>query len=162
MEENNSIKVEFNNELIKNMKIEGILTSPYDEVSVAILSDQEIDAFIVKIFYMHKEKQVYKISHELITLKMESRYKIDKFIQHLPHMSAIELLIMLNSNDSSRQQREPSTGENRLLLNIFDDILEGKEISWEDAKRFLPTAKKLEQSYGEKLMSKIKIKQNKK
>jgi len=95
------IAVDFDNELLEEMNIESVMTSPINsEVGVAILSSGSPNQNkIVKVYSLRLQHDIqkYKIDNELQAFSFSDHEFAQQFIEHLPEMSAIELMFAMNS-----------------------------------------------------------------
>lgn len=89
----------FPQELLKTMTIEATIFPPDDEqVGVAVLSEHLNDYFIVKLYQLSlsEDAMQYNFIQELTTFKFITHQEIDDFVERLPHISGLEMLLMLN------------------------------------------------------------------
>ncbi|KGX91854.1 hypothetical protein [Pontibacillus marinus] len=95
------IAVDFDNELLEEMNVETVMTSPINsEIGVAILSSESTDQNkIVKVYSLRLQHDVqkYKIDNELQAFSFSDHDFARQFIERLPEMSAIELMFAMGS-----------------------------------------------------------------
>lgn len=84
------------------MKVESLLTNPLDmNVGVVVLSkfDKGSKGKLIRIYSIHKKTgdTNYKLLAELQSFLFPDAFSAKRFIEHLPQMTAIELMFMMNS-----------------------------------------------------------------
>ncbi|MGN7300699.1 hypothetical protein [Ferdinandcohnia sp. SAFN-114] len=98
----NDLKINIPNELLEEMEIQGTIISPvFPEMGILVLSDgmfQFSKEIVIRIYRLELEAdtQSYKIYYELVALSFSSYSDAKDFVDHLPNMSGIEMLILLN------------------------------------------------------------------
>jgi len=95
------IAVDFEDELLKKMNVETVMTSPVNsEIGVAILSSESTNQNKIVGVYSLKlqhDIQKYKIDNELQTFSFSDHEFARQFIDRLPEMSAIEMMFAMGS-----------------------------------------------------------------
>lgn len=97
----NDVKVIVPNHLLNTMEIQGVTISPTNqELGVLILSEKiEEDQIIIRIYLLKLDKgsKEYHIDYELEAFSFNNLQASQEFVERLPSMSALEMLILLNS-----------------------------------------------------------------
>ncbi|WP_445491518.1 hypothetical protein [Niallia sp. 03133] len=94
---NSAISVVYPNVLMKGMKKEGIMISPVDvNIGIAALSEKEYENQILRLYQLVREENTYHFSHELAAFRFTSYHELDPFLQKLPAISGLEMLMLLN------------------------------------------------------------------
>ena len=99
-------KISFPNEIIATMTFEQTLFSPENkQVGIAIFSEVENKHHIVRVYHLSldDDETVYHFIQELAAFSYQSRDQVDDFIKHLPTLSAIEMLLMLNPIEPAQE-----------------------------------------------------------
>jgi len=98
----NDLKVNIPNELLEEMESQGTIISPvFPEMGILVLSEgmfHHSKDIVIRIYRLQLEAdtQSYNIYYELVALSFSSYSDSKDFIDHLPNMSGIEMLILLN------------------------------------------------------------------
>jgi len=91
--------VSFPNELLEKMTIETTIFSPDNKrIGVAILSEEINMNHIVRIYQLvlSSDNEEYNFIQEMAAFSYKQRREVDDFLERLPNMSAIEMLMMLH------------------------------------------------------------------
>jgi hypothetical protein len=93
----------FPEEALEEMSIECILVSPVDDrIGVAAVSSKLEDKHLLRLFQMKKdEEQDYIPTHEMEAFTFQSRKDLKDFVERLPGMSALEILMAMNPQSIS-------------------------------------------------------------
>ncbi|MBS3678936.1 hypothetical protein KGF86_01790 [Ornithinibacillus massiliensis] len=95
---NEEVKVNYPDELLKNMHIEGVMISPYDTmIGVTALSQQINQDHVLRLYSLVlNEDGFFEVIYELQAFSMQTKEDIRIFLEKLPAMSAIELMMIMN------------------------------------------------------------------
>ncbi len=91
--------ISFPNELLEKMTIETTIFSPEnDRIGVAILSERNNMDHIVRIYQLvlSSNNEEYNFVQEMAAFSYKYRDEVDDFLERLPNMSALEMLMMLH------------------------------------------------------------------
>lgn len=98
----NDVNVNIPNELLEEMEIQGTIVSPiYTEMGILVLSKGMIQFsrdVTIRIYYLKQaaDRKSYDVYYELEAFSFTNYNEAKKFIKHLPKMSGIEMLLLLN------------------------------------------------------------------
>ena len=107
MQKSSEVIVDFPNEMLQGMVIETVIVNPaFKNQGVAVLSKNEVVTYgtLVKVYLIQKQKghKAFKPVDELQSFYFDNRNNAVRFINHLPQMSAIELMYAMRSADKMR------------------------------------------------------------
>lgn len=90
--------VVFPNDVIKGKQIENIIVSPIDNrVAVAALSGKLKNMHLLRLYQLKRGgDQNYFPTHEIGAFTFYSRKELKDFVNRLPKMSAIEILMVMS------------------------------------------------------------------
>ena len=91
--------VSFPNELLEKFTVESTIFPPENEdIGVAILSDVEDTDHIVRIYQLMLsfDGKQYNVIQEMAAFRYKNRQELDDFLERLPNMGALEMLMMLH------------------------------------------------------------------
>lgn len=93
-----SMSVEFPDELLEGRLIETTIFSPENEdIGIAILSEFQGGTYVMRIYQLEQSQhEKYSPIQELAAFSFHSRRKFDEFLESLPEMSGLEMLLALN------------------------------------------------------------------
>ena len=94
-----SKEVIFPNELLNDMSIEQtFFPSNSDEVGVAVLSHVENEVHIMRIYQLvlSMESNAFEPIQEMVSFAFESRKELIDFLERLPNLTGLEMLMLLN------------------------------------------------------------------
>jgi hypothetical protein len=102
---NNMPILKTDNPTLESMEVEGVIISPIvKELGVIVLSSINKEGKTIKICSIKQiESDIdneYFVDTELQTLLFQDMKSAENFIEHLPDMSAIELLFAMNASNS--------------------------------------------------------------
>lgn len=92
-------KIFFPNDALKKMKYESIIFSPQNqEIAIVILSAKEGGHHIIRTYRLHlyPDDDLFHFVQELEAFQLETRREAQDFIDNLPSMSAIDMMLLLN------------------------------------------------------------------
>jgi len=92
-------KVVYPNELLQNMRVEGtIFPENASQVGVATFSQQNGSDHILRIYQLlfNNTESVYEPVKELAAFNFMSRRDLVGFLDDLPHLNGLEMLMLLN------------------------------------------------------------------
>jgi hypothetical protein len=95
----NNIKVEFPEGVLNGKKIEDIIVSPIDNrIGVAVVSGKLKSMYLLRLYQIINggEWDCYVPTHEIGAFSFTSRLKLMDFVKHLPEMTALEILMIMN------------------------------------------------------------------
>lgn len=95
---NSSVSVNLPEEIIKGKKIEFVTVSPIeDRIGVTGLSGKLKNMYLLRLYQImsDNDKEFYP-THEIGAFTFHSRLKLKEFVDLLPEMSAIEILMIMN------------------------------------------------------------------
>ncbi|MEH7276498.1 hypothetical protein [Neobacillus vireti] len=95
----NDIKVEFPEGVLNRKKIENIIISPIDNRhGVAVVSGKLKNMHLLRLYQIINggEWDCYVPTHEIGAFTFTSRLKLMEFVKHLPEMTALEILMVMN------------------------------------------------------------------
>ena len=92
-----NLSVVFPDEILKGKKIEFITLSPVnDNVGISGLSDKLKNLHLLRLYQLIRdEDQNFYPTHEIGAFTFDSRLHLIEFTNHLPEMSAFEILMVL-------------------------------------------------------------------
>ncbi|GAB3042120.1 hypothetical protein [Virgibacillus ainsalahensis] len=95
---NSEKTVYFPDELLENRQIETTIFTPLNDlIGVAALSEQEGPTFILRLFQLTVfEGETYEPIQELAAFSFQSREELDSFLERLPDLTGLEMLMLLN------------------------------------------------------------------
>lgn len=94
-----SPKVDYPNKLLDNLIVESTIISPnHHGVGVTLLSEVKESFHILRIFQimLNEVDDTYHILLELEVFSFENRKELDEFMDNLPHISGLDMLLLLN------------------------------------------------------------------
>src|SRR5690625_1198048 len=100
MNENKSVV--YPNELLENMRVEGtIFPENASDVGIATLSHEVGSAHILRIYQLlfNNEADAYDLVQELAAFTFQDRIELVSFLEDLPHLNGLEMLMLLNPLD---------------------------------------------------------------
>ncbi|MEI3613599.1 hypothetical protein [Pseudogracilibacillus sp. SO30301A] len=98
--------VAFPDELMENMKLETVIFSPVStEIGVAALSESSQSIHILRLYKLIFEEyeNTYKPVQELEAFSFQHYDELTDFLEKLPEMSALEMLLVLNQDYTKDQ-----------------------------------------------------------
>ncbi|SEM35807.1 hypothetical protein SAMN05192533_102309 [Mesobacillus persicus] len=101
MKKNTNINVNIPNEILHDMEIHATVVSPVDKKTGILILTSGMKHFtkeiVIRIYLLHREdtKNHFDIQHELQAFSFTSYLQAKKFLNHLPNMSALEMLVLL-------------------------------------------------------------------
>lgn len=96
---NGNASVEFPDEILKRKKVEFVTISPInDSVGISCLSGKFKNLHLLRLYQLMRddEDQKFYPTHEIGAFTFYSRTELVEFVNHLPEMSAFEILMLLN------------------------------------------------------------------
>ncbi len=92
------MSVVFPNDILKNKKIEFVTLSPIDgRIAVSALSGKTKSKYILRLYQLtRREDGKLFPTHEIGAFSFYTRKQLNDFVDKLPKMSAIEILMVLN------------------------------------------------------------------
>jgi hypothetical protein len=92
----------FPNEVIKGKQIKNLIVSPLDNrIAVAALSGNLKNKHLLRLYQLIRgEDQQYYPTHEIGAFTFHSTKELKDFLNRLPEMSAIEILMLMNPQPS--------------------------------------------------------------
>ncbi|MEH7355158.1 hypothetical protein V7150_16495 [Neobacillus drentensis] len=94
----NDYNVIFPDEILEGMNIEAFTIAPRDHrIGVAILSGKDENMHVLRLYQVIKrEDQQFYPTHELEAFSFHSKKDLKEFMEKLPHLTAIELLLIMH------------------------------------------------------------------
>lgn len=92
-------KVIYPNELLAEMNVEGtIFPESSSPIGVANLSHQEGSSHVLRIYQLlfNNDQNAYEFVQELTAFTFNSRQELIDFLESLPHLNGLEMLMLLN------------------------------------------------------------------
>lgn len=96
---NDNRKVMFPNELINDMEFEGtIFPEDSSKIGVANLSHRDGSTHVLRVYQLlyNEDAEAYEPIQELAAFKFNERNELTDFLNHLPYLNGLEMLILLN------------------------------------------------------------------
>lgn len=96
---NPEIKISFPDEVLDEMTFEQTLFSPDNQnIGIVMFSEVIQEDHILRLYHLLRDEteETYQFVQELAAFSFKSRHEVDDFIQRLPTLSGIEMLLMLN------------------------------------------------------------------
>lgn len=97
----NGIQVEFDNDWLEQYQIEHVVISQIvTNMGAVVASTNNNDLLDVIVFQiqMNETADSYAITSEIASFNFFNEESKHEFLQHLPEMSAMDLIFLLNSN----------------------------------------------------------------
>lgn len=94
----NSVSVVYPDGLLKGMKSELVLISPINhDVGVTGITEKYNNKHLIRLYQLFRdEDQRYYPTHEIGAFTFSSRSELEIFVNHLPQMTAIEILMLMS------------------------------------------------------------------
>lgn len=92
-------KVLYPNKLLEEMRVEGtIFPENASQFGVATLSHQDGSAHVLRIYQLlfNNEADAYDLVQELAAFTFQDRIELISFLEDLPHLNGLEMLMLLN------------------------------------------------------------------
>ncbi|MBP1969179.1 hypothetical protein J2Z83_001283 [Virgibacillus natechei] len=95
---NSDKRVVFPNEMLENRQIETTIFTPANDVyGVAVLSEKAGATIILRLYQLVVDADyTYQPVQELTAFSFGSRSELDSFLDRLPEISGLEMLMLLN------------------------------------------------------------------
>jgi|SRR5690625_1844093 len=94
-----NIKKVYPNELLEKMRVEGtIFPKNASQVGVATLSHEDCSPHVLRVYQLlfNDYEEAYEPVQELAAFRFESRKELVDFLNDLPHLNGLEMLMLLN------------------------------------------------------------------
>src|SRR5699024_1619657 len=107
-------KVLYPNKLIEEMRVEGtIFPENASQFGVATLSHQDGSAHVLRIYQLlfNNEENAYDLVQELAAFTFQDRIELVSFLEDLPHLNGLEMLMLLNPLDL----KEINSSQNNII-----------------------------------------------
>jgi len=96
---NNEKKVVFPTSVLEEMQIEGtIFPKVVSDLGIAMLSHQDGPAHVLRIYQLlyNSVDDIYEPVQELASFSLPTKNDLLSFIDNIPHLNGIEMLLLLN------------------------------------------------------------------
>ncbi len=110
---NDDMKIVIPEELTESMQVITTIISPSKEDMGILIMGENMDPGIhkegpsvIRIYLLGKVEEEYHVETELEAFAFDDIDFATEFLNHLPGMSALELLIMMNSQQLARQPEQ--------------------------------------------------------
>lgn len=93
------MSVVFPDEILKGKKVEFITISPViDSAGISGLSGKLKDLHLLRLYQLMRDEEEQKFypTHEIAAFSFYSRLQLEEFLNHLPEMSAFEILMLMS------------------------------------------------------------------
>lgn len=94
----NNVSVVYPDGLLKGMKSELVLISPINQdIGVTGITGKYNSKHLIRLYQLFREEdQRYYPTHEIGAFTFSSRFELKKFVDHLPQMTALEILMLMS------------------------------------------------------------------